>query len=156
MRRIGFSLAALTIILDQLTKVWALAELWDPLRMVEVTGFLNLVLVWNRGVSFGMLGGLGENGPLILAALAVAIAIGLSVWLWRADSKLIAVALGLVIGGALGNVIDRALYGAVVDFLDFHMAGYHWPAFNIADSAISVGVVFLLIDSLYTKRETPR
>ncbi len=156
MKRYGFALAAITIFLDQLTKIWALAELWDPPRFHEVTGFFNLVMVWNRGVSFGMFGGLGEIGPWILSALATAIAIGLSVWLWRADTRLIGTALGLIIGGAIGNVIDRIRFGAVVDFLDVHAFGYHWPAFNIADSAITIGVGLLLIDSLFGKREAPR
>ncbi|MBC7136816.1 MAG: signal peptidase II, partial [Oceanibaculum nanhaiense] len=87
--------------------------------------------------------------PWILSLVAIIIAAGLFVWLRRARNPLLAVALGLVIGGALGNVIDRVRFGAVVDFLDFHISGYHWPAFNIADAAISLGVVMILYHELF-------
>lgn len=156
MIRLGLALAALTIVLDQLTKVWAIAELWDPPRFFEVTGFFNLVMVWNRGVSFGMFSNDSAIGPYILSTLAVGIAVFLFFWLRKAENRLVAAALGLVIGGALGNVIDRLRFGAVADFLDFHVAGYHWPAFNIADSAITVGVALLVFDSLFLARKAPR
>ena len=148
----GLLIAALVLAADQATKWWALAALAPVGGAVEVTPFFNLVLVWNRGVSFGMLGGLAEYGPWLLSGLALAIVAFLLTWLRRASDPLVAGALGLVIGGALGNVIDRVRFGAVVDFLDFHYAGYHWPAFNVADSAICVGAGLLLLSGLFAPR----
>jgi signal peptidase II len=95
-----------------------------------------------------MLNNGGEWAPWLLTVLAVAIGVGLLVWLWRARSIWVAVALGMILGGAVGNVIDRLRFGAVTDFLDAHWGELHWPAFNLADSAISVGVVILLADAL--------
>ena len=109
---------------------------------VEVLPVLNLVAVRNDGVSFGMLGGLAPWWALV--GLALGIMAALLVWLWRTQSRLLGAALGLVLGGALGNVLDRLRHGGVTDFLDFHFAGYHWPAFNLADSAIFLGVALLL------------
>ena len=119
-------------------------------RVIEVTDFFNLVMVWNKGVSFGILNAkeVADYQPIMLTAFALTIITLLFLWLRKAEKKLEATALGLVIGGALGNVIDRVVYGAVADFLDFHIANKHWPAFNIADSAISVGVFLLVIDTL--------
>ncbi|MHA1107487.1 MAG: signal peptidase II [Alphaproteobacteria bacterium] len=146
--RFGFALAALVIVLDQLSKWWILEFVMAPPRVMPLAPFFNLVLVHNRGVSFGMFGSAPEWLPWALALFAVMISAVLAIWLWRTGDRLLASALGLVIGGALGNVIDRIRYGAVVDFLDFHAAGYHWPAFNVADAAITIGVGFLLIDAL--------
>ena len=103
---------------------------------LEVTPFFDLVLVWNQGVSFGLLNGAGGSSPWWLIGLAGAIAALLIAWLWRETRALPQAALWLVLGGALGNVTDRLRFGAVVDFLDFHLGGLHWPAFNVADSAI--------------------
>lgn len=155
MQRLGFIVAVPVFLIDQLTKWWVLTDLMDPPRNIEITGFFNLVLVWNRGVSFGMFGMESAWGPVLLSALALAISVGLVVWLRRVDNRLVAVAIGFVLGGAVGNVIDRVRFGAVVDFLDFHAFGYHWPAFNVADSAITVGVALLLFDSLFEKRRAP-
>jgi signal peptidase II len=152
MLRLGLLVALPVVVLDQLTKWWILAEVMDPPKTIAVTGFFNLVLVWNRGISFGLFDSDSAWGPILLTALALAIAAGLVVWLRRAESRLAAAAIGLVLGGAIGNVIDRVRFGAVVDFLDFHAAGYHWPAFNVADSAISVGVGLLLYDGLFESR----
>ena len=91
-------------------------------------------------------------GPILLIALALVISVALLIWLWRVENRLVAVAIGMVLGGALGNVIDRFRFQAVVDFLDFHAFGYHWPAFNVADSAISIGVGLLLYDALFENR----
>ena len=123
-----------------------------PPKIISVTGFFNFVLVWNRGVSFGMFGSHSHWGPILLTGLALVISVVLLVWLRRVETRLVATAIGLVLGGALGNVIDRLRFEAVVDFLDFHVLGYHWPAFNVADSAISVGVGLLLYDALFESR----
>ena len=136
---------ALALLADQATKAIALAT--PTLRNgLEVLPFLNLVYVRNDGVSFGILGGIAPWWTLV--ALTTAIVVGLLVWLWRAESSFVAAALGLIIGGALGNILDRVRHGAVTDFLDFHAAGYHWPAFNLADAAIFLGAFILILDSL--------
>lgn len=143
----GFSLALVIGVADQLSKTWALNNWFFPPRAMEVTPFLNMVAVWNSGVSFGLLADSSEMMPYILAVFASAVALGMAIWLTRARTRLLATGLGLVIGGAGGNIIDRLRFHAVVDFIDVHIAGYHWPAFNLADSAITVGVAFLLLDS---------
>jgi signal peptidase II len=153
MRRLGLTLAALVIVLDQLLKWWIVTAVMDPPREIEVTSFFNLVMAWNRGISFSLFRSDWAAGPYVWAGLAVAVAIGLGWWLGRVRHALTATALGLVIGGALGNAIDRLRLGAVADFLDFHWQGYHWPAFNLADSAISVGIVLLVVPGLFGGRE---
>ena len=150
---VGLALAVAVLALDQLTKHLALLHL-DPVLPVVVIPFFNLVLVWNRGVSFGMLSGAGHAAPWLLVGLALVIAAFLVAWLWREQRVLPQTALWLVLAGAIGNIIDRLRFGAVVDFLDFHLAGYHWPAFNVADSAIVIGAGLLLIDSLFLRRNT--
>lgn len=161
--RWGVAVAIATLVLDQLSK-WAITGLvidpacvtppvTQPGCAIPVLPFFNLTLVYNPGVTFGLGGGLG---PLLLSALAIAIAAGLLVWLRRADSLLLSLAIGGIIGGAVGNVVDRLRFGAVVDFLDVYIPGSalpHWPAFNIADSAIVVGVGLIVIDGLIAGRK---
>ena len=153
MRRLGLSLAALVIVLDQLLKWWIVTVVMNPPRDIEVTSFFDLVMAWNRGISFSLFRSDWAAGPYVWAGLAVAVAIALAWWLGRVRHTLTAAALGLVIGGALGNAIDRLRLGAVADFLDFHWQGWHWPAFNLADSAISVGIVLLVVPGLFGARE---
>lgn len=143
----GHLLALAVLVLDQLTK-WAALRWLDPFAPLVVAPFFNLVLVWNRGVSFGMFREAGDYGPWLLTALALLIGALLVVWLRREQRPLSRLALWLVLAGAVGNVIDRLRFGAVVDFLDFHALGYHWPAFNVADSAICIGAGLILVDSL--------
>lgn len=145
---LGLGLAALVIVLDQASKAWMMGLLADPPRIVGLTDFFSLVPVWNRGVSFGILAARDGSTAWLLSGVALAVAAGLVAWLSRVERPLLALSLGLVIGGALGNVIDRGRFGAVFDFLDFHVASWHWPAFNLADSAITVGVALLLLDGL--------
>jgi signal peptidase II len=149
---LGITVAAATIVLDQLTKWWIVADVMNPMRILEIAPFFNVVLVMNRGASFGLLGGGGDWAPWALVALAAVIVTGLGIWLARTPSRWIGAAVGLVIGGAIGNVIDRLRLGAVIDFLDFHAGDLHWPAFNLADSAITVGVAILLVDALIGRR----
>ncbi|MPY70517.1 MAG: signal peptidase II [Alphaproteobacteria bacterium] len=153
--RLGWLCAVLTLAADLVSKWWILAVVMNPPRIVEVAPFFNLVLVKNRGVSFGMLGSAPGWMPWVLTVFAVLIAIALAVWLRRADGRLLGCALGAVIGGAIGNAIDRVRFGAVVDFLDFHAFGWHWPAFNVADSAVVVGVGLLVLDSLKSGARNP-
>ncbi|MEK9723028.1 MAG: signal peptidase II [Rhodospirillaceae bacterium] len=145
----GGGLAALVLVLDQASKWWIVEHVMRPPRMIEVTGFFNLVLGHNRGVSFGLFHNDADAGRWILSLLALAICAALVVWMWRSREVFVAAALGLIVGGAIGNVVDRMTVGAVVDFLDFHAAGYHWPAFNVADIAITGGAVGLVWDSVF-------
>ncbi|WP_430395480.1 signal peptidase II [Ferrovibrio sp.] len=147
-RLLGLVIAALIVISDQLSKPFLLDLMEKNPGGIEVTPFFNLVMVWNRGVSFGMFSGAGDERRWILIAAAAAVTVWLLIWLWRGPARLVTVALGLVVGGALGNIGDRLRFGAVADFFDFHAFGWHWPAFNIADCAIVVGVCLLLLDSL--------
>ncbi|MFC5314797.1 signal peptidase II [Azospirillum rugosum] len=151
-RTLGTALftASLASAVDQASK-WAILEhVMNPPRLIEVTPFFNLTLGFNRGVSFGLLGD-GTAGPWLLSGLALAIVIGLAMWARRTDSRIEAGAIGAIMGGGIGNVIDRVRQGAVTDFLDLHAFGWHWPAFNLADVAIVCGVGVLLMLSWFGK-----
>ncbi|MDX1484651.1 MAG: signal peptidase II [Alphaproteobacteria bacterium] len=143
----------MVLILDQASKWWIVNELMAPPRVIEVTPFFNIVMVWNRGITFGLFGDASEAGRWVLTVVSLAIVAVLSVWMLRVNRPWVASALGAVIGGAIGNVIDRLYYGAVADFLDFHLGDWHWPAFNIADSAIVVGVAILMLDAFIHTKE---
>ena len=153
---LALAAAAAVALVDQLSKWWIVERVMDPPRALEVTGFFNLMLIYNRGVSFGFLDSEAALLPWVLSGLAVAIVIGLVVWLRQIEGRWPGVAVGLIVGGAVGNVIDRLRLGAVIDFLDLHWAGFHWPAFNLADSAITLGVALLLVDGLFGRRKSPR
>jgi len=153
--RNGLAALVITLLLDQLSKWWILTVTMAPPRIIPVTDFFNLVLVFNRGVSFGVFGDGAAWVRWALVVFAVLLSIGLFIWLLRARGGLLALGLGLIIGGAIGNVIDRIRFGGVVDFLDFHLSGWHWPAFNVADSAIMVGVMLLIFDSLNSPDAKP-
>lgn len=149
----GIFAALATLILDQATKLW-IYHIFDIASrgIVEVTPFFNLVLVWNRGVSYGLFQQETEWGRWLLVALSVIAAIVLAVWALRAKTVLVGISLGLIVGGAAGNAIDRSVYGAVLDFLHFYAAGFNWYVFNIADAAIVAGVAGLIYDSLVVER----
>jgi len=154
---LGLATALVVVILDQLSKAAILAHFAGRAFDGDaITPFFSLVLTLNRGMSFGLFnagpGGGGINAVVFSLAAAVIVA-GLVYWLNRITSPLLAVAVGLIIGGAVGNVVDRIRHGAVVDFLDVHLGSYHWPAFNLADSAICLGVAAMLFDSLLLRRE---
>lgn len=150
---LGLGIALLLLVLDQISKWWIVGSVMNPPRRIEITGFFNLVMVWNEGVTFG-LGNNVEWGRWLFAGLALVIVVVLIGWLRRATHLGVAIALGFVIGGAIGNVIDRLRWGAVADFLDFHAFGYHWPAFNLADAGIVVGVLLLVLDALVGRKDT--
>lgn len=135
------------VALDQLSK-WLVVRNW-PGDTIEVTGFFNLVLLCNTGISFGLLPGESVLKPWILSFLALAVVVGLLIWIRGKRSHVLAAGSGLVAGGALGNVVDRVRLGCVIDFIDVHAGGWHWPAFNLADSAITVGVAVLLAHGLF-------
>jgi lipoprotein signal peptidase len=155
--RLGLPLAAGILAADQASKWWILevARLPEvgqiPLLAAGPFG-LDLTMVWNRGVTFGMFSGEGAWNHLVLAVLAAAIALFLLRWMARAENRLTALALGGVVGGAVGNVIDRVRFGSVVDFVDAHAWGWHWYVFNLADAAIVCGVAALVADALFRPR----
>ena len=146
MRRWGLLAIPLALFADQLSKAWALAALWPPYgEGIAVLPVLNLRLGFNTGVTFGMFRESAAEAVWLLVGIKLAIVAFLLTWLRRTRSRAEAVALGLVMGGALGNVLDRLRIGAVVDFLDAHYGGWHWPTFNLADAAIVSGVALLLL-----------
>ena len=145
----AYALAALIVAVDQLSKYWILYVLRLPeVETVEVAGPLSWTMVWNQGVSFGLLRAEHDIVRWGLVTFSLIVAVFLTLWARKADRVFGAVGLGLVIGGAIGNAIDRARFGAVVDFIDVHRIGFFPWIFNIADSAITVGVILLLLDSL--------
>lgn len=149
---LALPMTAASAIVDQASK-WAVAELlMQPPRVVEVTGFFNLVLIYNTGFSFGLFSGDAAWKPWLLSGLALAIVVALFVWLKRQPGPVLALAVGLVAGGALGNAIDRVRFGGVVDFLDFHLGDWHWYAFNLADTAVFMGAAILILDDLFQSR----
>ncbi|HEX4764912.1 MAG TPA: signal peptidase II [Lichenihabitans sp.] len=154
-RRLGIGMALVALVIDQSTKLWLLRVFDLPGRQqVRLMPWLDLVMAWNRGISYSLLTADSDAGRWLLIAGTLA-AIGLlGVWLWRVHSPLTGVALGLLIGGALGNVIDRIAYGAVADFVYFHVGAFHWYVFNGADCAIVLGVALLLVDMVSPHRET--
>ena len=156
MLRLGLGIAGSIVFIDQATKWLILAQLMALPKTIEVLPVFNIVLVWNRGISFGLLNSNSPWVPVALSLCALAVTLFLIVWLRRVEQKFLAVGIGLVIGGALGNVVDRLRHGAVADFLDLHIGGYHWPAFNVADSAITVGVLLILLDGLFARRRVGR
>jgi signal peptidase II len=152
----GLTVAAATVALDQASKA---ALLWhfnaigcSPHREI-VNSFLDLVLTCNSGISFGIMNQTGVNALVFSLAAALIITV-LVLWLRRVHTGFLAVAIGLIIGGAIGNVIDRLRFHAVVDFLYFHAGSWYWPAFNLADSAICLGVAAMLLDGLLLRRGT--
>lgn len=157
--RRGLILALLVLIADQASKWWVLQVLNLPERRnVPVLGGggfgLDMTMVWNRGVTFGLLSGSAPWHAWVLAGLAAVIAVFLVRWMAKAENRRTALALGAIVGGAVGNVIDRARFGAVVDFVDAYAWGWHWYVFNVADAAIVIGVVVLLIEAV-TARPAP-
>ncbi len=173
----GALLAAVIIVLDQLTK-WAVFERvlrhdgqgpgfgeWLITRIhadeiyargeavyhnIIITPFLNMVMVWNKGVSFGLFAADGAINKYGLVFVAILISIGMGIGLYRTQKRLMAAACAVIIGGAIGNVIDRLRFGAVADFVDVHVMGHHWPAFNLADSAIVIGAGLMILDAFLT------
>ena len=146
---IGIYTMAAIGLADQISKNLVIQRMGDASRAIPVSTFLNLVLVWNRGVTFGILGHQAQQYmPYILIGVAGLILFLLGRWLWRTQSTLVALALGAIMGGAVGNILDRVRHGAVADWLDFYYRDYHWYAFNIADAAIVTGVALLLLDGM--------
>ncbi|PHK95747.1 signal peptidase II [Pseudoroseomonas rhizosphaerae] len=159
--KLGLPVAAALLAADQASKWWILEVLRLPerfqVKLLDFGGFgFDFTMVWNRGVTFGLLAGDTAWHRAGLAVLALAVVAFLLRWLARAENRLTAVALGGIIGGAIGNVIDRLRFGAVVDFADFWVGSFHWYVFNLADAAIVLGVVALVADALFRPRQTAK
>ena len=139
-------LSALVVVLDQATK-WLATDMLAPYRPVPLAPLLNLTLMFNEGAAFSFLSDAGGWQRWFFAAIAIAMSLVLVIWLLRLapGERLMATALSLIAGGAVGNLIDRVLTGRVIDFIDIYAGDWHWPAFNVADSAITLGVVLLLL-----------
>ena len=148
-------LSLLIVILDQATK-WLAEGLLLPFQPVPLMPLLNLTLMYNEGAAFSFLANAGGWQRWLFAGFALVMTLALTFWLLRLDKgeRATAAALSLVIGGAIGNLIDRVQSGRVVDFIDFYVGTWHWPAFNVADSAISIGIVFLLVTSFRSELAT--
>jgi signal peptidase II len=155
--RLGFLIALTTLALDQASKL-ALLFVYDlPLKEpVVLAPFLDLIVVWNRGISYGLFQQHTDLGRWVLLGISLAAAVGLSLWMARTPSRFLASALGLIVGGAIGNAIDRVAYGAVFDFVHFHVGSFSWYVFNIADAAIVAGVLGLIYDSLVLDKRRAR
>ena len=149
----GFLLAAFVIGVDQWSKAFVVYIATHSAFPLTLLPFFNLVLAWNSGISFGMFARLQEWMPRVIIFTTSLVVVMLVIWLLRAKERATIVALGFVIGGAVGNIIDRMRLGAVADFLDFHIGHYHWPAFNVADSAIFIGVVILILTGIMRPSE---
>ena len=148
----GLIIAACITLLDQAHKYYMIEVFDIANNEYAVTSFFHMVMVWNHGISFGMFQNPGD-GKYILILLALIICGIMLVWLKNAEDKLTMWAIGFIIGGAIGNVIDRLNYGAVADFFYFHYAGYGWPAFNIADIAVFLGAAMICIQSIFFTHE---
>ena len=155
-RRLGAAVALATLAADQANKLWLIFVYGIEARQpVRLTPFLDVIYAKNTGISYSLLQASSMTGRYILLAFALAATLVLSAWLWRARSNTVALALGLIIGGALGNAYDRFAYGFVADFYHFHAGTFSWYVFNFADVAIVFGVGILLYDSLFTSSRGP-
>ncbi len=149
---LGLIIALAAFLADFLSKYY-IAELFAKDAAIKSFGsYFNLVEAWNTGVSFSMFNDGGILGTVLLSAFALGVVAFLFSWLRHENNKTVQVALGLIIGGALGNVADRIRFGAVYDFLDFHYGAWHWPAFNAADSFICIGAFLIILHSLFTRK----
>jgi lipoprotein signal peptidase len=154
---LGLLAAIVVLAADQASKWWILEVVHLPrIGQIVVLPVLNLTWVENRGVTFGLLTGFGQWGYLLLAAVALGVVAALVIWLRRAESRLVATALGTIVGGAVSNIIDRLRLGYVVDFIHAHVGGWSWYVFNLADAAIVCGVVALVIDGLLPRARSAR
>ncbi len=147
-RRLFLIVFLFTLVLDQASKLYLFFVVDIAARSpIVITSFFDLILVWNRGISYGLFQQSTELGRWALTLFKLVATLALSIWAWRAQEKWLSIGLGLIAAGALGNAIDRILYGAVLDFAHFYWGNFSWYVFNVADAAIVVGVVFLLYDS---------
>lgn len=155
-RRMGAIIAGAVFVIDRVSKWWLIERFDLPTKgTVKVFSFFDLTMVWNKGISLGLFQSGDEIGRIILIGLTGVVSVVIAFWLYRASNRLVAVALGFVLGGAIGNIWDRIQYGAVADFLHFHISGWSFYVFNVADSAITLGVMLLLLDALLSSQKEP-
>jgi lipoprotein signal peptidase len=145
---VGAGVALGVMVADQTSKAWILSVLPQQAHPLELLPVLDLTLTWNRGITFGLFNGQDTISAVLLVAVALAVVAALVVWLRRAESPLVAAAIGAIAGGAIGNVVDRVRFGAVVDFIHAHIGDWQWYVFNVADAAIVCGVATLVLDGL--------
>jgi signal peptidase II len=156
-RALGAAVAAAALAVDQANKLWLIFVFGIAARQpVALTPFFDVVFAKNPGISYSLFSARTELQRYALLAITLVATAGLSFWLWRARSRLVALALGLIVGGALGNAIDRIAYGFVADFYHFHVGTFSWYVFNLADAAIVVGVALLIGDSLFSGEKPAR
>jgi len=153
---LGLGISIAVIILDQLSKYFVLYHFLGLNSYIPFGEYFNIVRAWNTGVSFSMFNSYGNLGAWLLSFLAIAIVLALFYWLRKEQNKIIQLALGMIMGGAIGNVIDRIRFGAVFDFLDVHIGEAHWPAFNIADSFICIGAAIVIAHAIFSKIKDKR
>lgn len=151
---LGLSIALIVLFFDQVSKYFVYSHLLADVNIISYTSFFNLIKAWNTGVSFSMFNDYGSLGAIVLSLCSLIIVGFLFFWLVKEKNKILQTSLGFIIGGAIGNVIDRIRFGAVFDFLDVYYGTYHWPAFNVADSFICIGASIIIIHSmLFAKKE---
>lgn len=149
-------ITVIAVVIDQISKYYVLNGMYRGQSIPVLDGLLNLTFVMNPGAAFGFLSGASEKFrvPFFLVISLVAIGVVIFFYLHTArDNKLLQVGLALILGGAIGNLIDRVRFSEVVDFIDFYFKGYHWPAFNVADSAITIGVSLLVLEAIISGRQ---
>ena len=160
---LGVLVAGVIFALDQLSKTWIVQMFWpeqgcDPFVnrcRYEVLPFMDFTMAWNTGISYGLLAGHGELGRWLLIVFSVVAVVGFFFWLAQAERKLLALSIGLIIGGAAGNLVDRLVYGAVADFVSLHSFGFYWYIFNVADVAIVAGAAGLLYEVIMAPTKSP-
>ncbi len=156
-RALGAAVALLTLAVDQANKLWLIFVFGIASRQpVELTPFFDVVFAKNPGISYSLFSARTEVQRYLLLAITLVATACIAFWLWRARSRLVAFALGLIVGGALGNAYDRVAYGFVADFYHFHVGSFSWYIFNLADAAIVIGVGLLLVDSLFFGEKVTR
>ncbi len=156
-RALGALIAAVTLVADQANKLWLIFVFGIAARQpVELTPFFDVVFAKNPGISYSLFSARTELQRYLLLAVTLVATACIALWLWRAKSRLVAAALGLIVGGALGNAIDRIAYGFVADFYHFHVGSFSWYIFNLADAAIVVGVGLLIVDLLFFGEKATR
>lgn len=146
-------IALLVFAIDRLSKNYILDIIGNGGQVEVIPYLFNLSMVWNTGVSFGIFAGSGDLTRFLLIAVAIIIVTLLFHWFTREHNRFMAYVVGLIAGGALSNALDRIIYGAVADFFDFHIMGFHWPAFNVADSCIFIGVVLLCMEQFFSEKK---
>jgi len=153
---LGLLIAVMIVAFDQASKQ-VILKIMTPLpHRIQITSFFDLILTWNKGISFSLFNSYGDAGTLMLIALSSLITLVLLIWLMKSPNLYLTWGLGLIIGGAVGNLIDRIYFKAVIDFLYFHLDSFAWPAFNIADTAITIGVGLILLESFFVKKGDQR